>query len=48
MIHKPKESLETQGFKACPNNIKAKGRGETGGRTFVETKISEALILEGL
>ena len=48
MIHKPKESLETQGFKACPNNIKAKGRGETGGRTYLESSYSEALILEGL
>jgi len=48
MIQKPKESPQPQGFRACPKNIKAKGRGETGGRTYLESSDSEALILEGL
>lgn len=48
MFLKPKESLETQGFKACPEYIKAKGRGETGGRTYLESSVSEALILGDL
>jgi hypothetical protein len=31
-----KKSPKPQGFRACPNTNRAKGRGETGGRTYSE------------